>query len=123
MHLFRFFGLARRVRRYCFILFLLAAVYAGPRFAKDVYNEVRPTSPTTTTTSARAEASAAPSARGSSELSDERLEFLATFNAELAHHAVQMRLDRAHRQDQLLSDLGVRHTARGQDCDFAFALA
>lgn len=45
-----FFGLFRRVKRTAFIIFLVAAVYAGPRFARDMFNAYGPDSTTTTTT-------------------------------------------------------------------------
>lgn len=48
MGLFPFFGIPRRVRRYAFVLFVAAAVYAGPRFAKDMVDAARSDSTTTT---------------------------------------------------------------------------
>lgn len=47
MGLFPFFGIPRRVRRIAFLLFVAAAVYAGPRFLNDMVDaaksEVTPT--------------------------------------------------------------------------------
>ena len=48
MRLFSVFGLVRRVKRLCFIAFVVAAVYAGPRLAHDLFNSAGPdpTAPT-----------------------------------------------------------------------------
>lgn len=48
MGLFPFFGVTRRVRRWAFVLLVIAAVYAGPRFARDMINSIGPESTTST---------------------------------------------------------------------------
>ncbi len=48
MGLLPFFGVTRRMRRWAFVLFVAAAVYAGPRFARDMVHQVYPGSTTST---------------------------------------------------------------------------
>lgn len=50
MGLLPFMGVPRRIRRWAFLLLVVAAVYAGPRFANDMWNAYGPGSPGTGTT-------------------------------------------------------------------------
>lgn len=47
MGLLPFVGSIRRLKRMAFVLFVVCAVYAGPRFARDLIAEARNDTPTT----------------------------------------------------------------------------